>query len=305
MPSRRPILGAAASVLTAGCLGPVRSLTGSDDDCVSGFSVHAAPFQPSDQLPVQLSTGQRDLVDRMVQNGPTDFTTYAGDPPLRDGVYVTVDGTYYRTAIERTTTTDVPAHRLDITWEKGQEAPAEASVVAYGDLPEADQRVLRLAIEGPKAGAERHGHPSERLSLRDSPMPYPNGTDDSRLVNRAETWVRWNDRTYRVTSGDSATTTRYTYRYAASAVAESADGFRDHVAQQYLIRLADLSAAERTIIDQATADGYRECEPASEGLARLRERLPDGRRLPHPYDQEWFVEFERRRYELTITNWIR
>jgi hypothetical protein len=135
-------------------------------------------------------------------------------------------------------------------------------------------------------------------------MPYPNGTDDSRLVAREGTWVRWNDRTYRVTSGEATTTTRYTYRFSVTAVADSAGGFRDHVARQYLLRLADLTDAERTIPERATADGYRECEPASEGLARLRERLPDDGRLPHPYDRSWFVGFDGSRYELSITNWI-
>jgi hypothetical protein len=267
--------------------------------------VHANPFQPSDQLPVQLAAGQRDFVDRLVQNGSTKFATYAGEPPIRDGVYVAVNGTYYRTAVKETGTTEVPAHRLNIMWEKGQKAPTEASVVAYGELPEADQRVLRLAIEGPEAGSEeRRGHPSERLSMRDAPMPYPNGTDDSRLVTQEETWVRWNERTYRITSGDSTTTTRYTYRYSVSAVADNAEGFRNHVVQQYLIRLTDLTDAGRMIIEQATADGYQECEPASEGLERLRKRLPADRQLPHPYDQEWFIQFEESRYELTITNWV-
>lgn len=306
MPSRRAVLGAGASVLTAGCLGPVRSGTGSDDNCVSGFSVHADSFQPAEELPIQLSAGQQDFVDQLVQNGSTELTTYAGDPPLRDGVYISVDETYYRTAIEGTDTTEVPAHRLDIFWEKGQEAPATASVVPYSELPERDQEGLRLAINGPEAsGEERRGHPRESLSVRDAPIPYPNGTDGSRLVNQEETWVRWNERTYRVTSGDPATTTRHTYRHAASAVAESSDRFRQHIVQECLIRLDDLTDAERTILQQAATDSYQECEPASDGLERLRERLPDDRQLPHPHDQEWFVQFEGSRYEFGVTNWIR
>lgn len=306
MPPRRPVLAAAASLLTAGCLGPVRSLTGSDTDCVSGFSVHADPFRPADRLPTAFSAAQRDLVDRIVESGATELETYAGDPPFRDGIYTAANGRYYRTAVERVGTTEVPAHRLDITWERGREAPDEASVVAFTALPEMDRRVLRLAIRGPEVGGgERRGHPSERLSLRDAPMPYPNGTDESRLVNRAETWVRWNDRTYRVTSGEPATTSRYTYRCDVTAVAESASDFRDYVAREYLIRLTDLTDAERSILQQAADDTYQECEPASDGLARLRDRLPDERRLPHPYDQSWFVRFEEAPYELEITNWIR
>lgn len=304
MPSRRPVLAAAASLLTAGCLGPVRSLAGNGDDCVSGFSVTAGAFRPPSELPVRLSASQRRLVDRLLRTQTAEVTTYGGDPPLRDGVYAKQDATYYRTAVARAGTTDVPAHRLDITWEAGREAPTDAAVVAFTELPQSDQRALRLAVRGPKYG-ERRGHPREGLSVRDAPMPYPNGTGDSRFVTRGETWVRWNDRTYRVTSGDPATTTRYTYRCSLTAVADGARSFRDHVVEQYLIPLSDVTDAERTILEQATADGYQECDPGSDGLERLRKRLPDDRRLPHPYDDSWFVQFDGNRYELDITNWIK
>jgi hypothetical protein len=280
--------------------------TGSDDDCVSGFSVRTVPFQPAEDAPVQLSAGEQDVANQLVRGGSAEFTTYTGDPPLRDSIYISMNGAYYRTTIEATDTTEVSAHRLTIMWETGQEAPATASVVPYEELPERDQQGLELAIKGPETGGEkRRGHPRESLSARDAPIPYPNGTTDSRLVNHDETWVRWNERTYHVTSGDSAMTTRHTYRYTASAVADSSEEFRQHIVQQYLIRLTDLTDAERTILQQATAEGYQECEPASDGLERLRERLPDDRQLPHPHDQEWFVQFEESRYRFGITNWIR
>ncbi|MEF8854724.1 MAG: hypothetical protein V5A24_04430 [Haloarculaceae archaeon] len=147
------------------------------------------------------------------------------------------------------------------------------------------------------------------------PVPYPNGTDDSRLVEADVIWVRWNDRTYRVAPGEAATTTRFTARNSLSSVADTADGFPAHVVEQSLIGLSAVTDAEQSILRQAAADdGSEEYGPASEEygpaseeygtaseeLTCLRERLPRDRHLPQPHARDWFLAFGGTRYRLSI-----
>lgn len=305
MPTRRSLLASAATALLAGCLSvPEGPGNGTNDDCVSGFTVSARAFDPAEDLPVKLSDGEQQLVDRVVAEGEYQFETYGGDLPVRDGVYVEHGGSFYRTRAERVGETEVPARVMNIEWEKGRTPPGDATVIPFSDLPPSDRRVVRLAVEGPRYGG-RGERPAEGMRWSDAPMPYPDGADDSRLVG-TETWVRWEGRAYRVWGdGEETTTSRYTFRYAVEEVADGPASFREHVAETYLVRLDDLDDPEREVVRAAVEDVHEECEPASEGLAGLRERLPDDRELPHPPDGAWFVAFDGGRHELSVTNWIR
>lgn len=317
MPSRRAVL--AATLATAGCLRspggtdspdaqPRRSPDAPDgtDTCTGGYLVSADPFDPAEELPVELGDARRSLVGTAVDDGATEVTTYAAGPPVRDGVLVEHDGAFYRTAATETDATEVAARPTDVEWERGVTPPADATVVAYDDLPATDRRALEYAIYGPEYGREKSGHPTEGLAVRDNPVPYPDGATDSRLAGAGETWVRWNERAYRVRVDDEATTTtRYTYRVALARVADGAAGFREHVAGEYLVRLADLPADERAVVEAAVADGHEECEPASAALRGLLDRLPEDGTLPHPRDGSWYVAYDGDRYEFDVTNWVR
>lgn len=302
MQPRRSVLASAGAALLAGCLSAPGDGS-STDDCVSGFTVSAREFAPAEDLPLAFSDDERRLLDRAVAEQGHQFETYGGDPPVPGGVYVEHDGAFYRTRVERVDETEVPARLMNIEWEKGRTPPGAAAVVAFSELPESDRRVLRLAVEGPKYGGHDE-RPTQGMSWNDAPMPYPDGADDSRLVGN-ETWVRWDGRAYRVWGdGEQTTTTRYTFRYEVERVADDPGAFREHVADEYLVRLDDLDGSEREVVRSAVDDSYRECEPASEGLAGLRERLPDDRELPHPRDGAWYVAFDDGRYELLVTNWV-
>jgi hypothetical protein len=304
MSTRRSLLASAGAALLAGCLStPGGPRDGTDDDCVSGFTVSARSFDPAADLPLTPSDGERQLLDRVVAEGTHEFETYGGDPPVRDGVYVEHDGAFYRTRVQRVEETAVPARVMNIEWKQGRTPPGDATVVAFSDLPASDRRALRYAVDGPEYGG-RDGRPSEGMRWTDAPLPYPDGVDDSRLVG-TETWVRFDGRAYRVWGdGEETTTTRYAFRYEVEQVADDPAAFRDHVADAYLVELDDLDGPERDVVGAAVEDSYQECEPASEGLTGLRERLPGGRELPHPNDGAWFVAFDGGRYELSVTNWV-
>lgn len=296
--SRRRVLGLGAALLSAGCSS--RLPIGSDDDCASGFHISGEPFDPATDLVADLDEEGRRIVNEAVENGSAERTTY-GRESLRDGIFVERDGSFYRTNVSTADVESVAAFRLTIEWESDREPPEDATVVAFEELPAADREALELAIYG---SDERERHPSESLTMNDVPAPYPDGGGSSELVDGGVTWVRWDDRAYRVEVDGSDTTERHTFRYEVERVAAGAEEFRAVAASRYRIELDDLSADERGIVREALDDRYRECSPASDPLQGIQNRLPEDRRLPHPGDG-WYVEFDGGEYQLFILQWER
>ena len=318
--NRRRLLGASALLLSGGCLqaspgttpsnssSPGRPTTKSSDSCQGGFEIEARPFTAS-ELTVQLSEEQRELVAEAVQNGPTEVVSY-GQPLLAADVFVEYDGAFYETAYS-TATTEVPAYKLNVSWERGQQTPDNATSITFADLPEADQSALKLAIYGGEEGQvkgggddERDQLPQQSLEMREFPAPYPNGGESSTLVDEGIVWVSWDGRIYRVEMGESTTTERHTRQYRIDHVADDEPAFLEALAAEFLIQFEELPKRERAIVERAIDGGYEECTPASDALANLQTRLPDKKQLPAPNYRSWFVRFEGEDYLLSISQWV-
>lgn len=315
--SRRYVLAAAGTLLTGGCLEAGPSPPAGDDNestregsetgtetCTSGITLSAEPYDPPTDLPVGLDEVEEPIVETAVTEESADFVTY-GSEPLRADVFVRHDGRFYRTDYTVTATETVPAYTMDLFWEEGQTAPDDATVVPFADLPAADQTALEAAAIGPETEGEGDGLPQRTLSIQQYPAPYPDDGANSRLVG-GRTWIRWRDRTMRVDVADSAdgTKERRTLTYTLTAVATGEEEFREFVADEYLVTLADLPSEERSILTAAIEDNYQECAPASSALSGIQERLPADDRLPHPHDDAWYVAFDGERYRVRSTKWV-
>ncbi|QLG60966.1 hypothetical protein [Halorarum salinum] len=318
MPSRRAVLAFGGTAALTGCLGTLPDdpagrtdeprtdeTTGHEagptdgTECQSGTVVRAREFAPD-----ALTAAVHDAVEPLLREAtddPVEVTAYGGDP-FRDGVYVRFDGTYYRTSVTGTDAESVPARLLALDWERGREAPADAGVLAYDDLPESDREALRLAVHGPEYERDE-GLPTEGTSVSEFPAPYPDGAEDSELVGAGETWVRWDGRDYRVELGAETTATRRSYRVALEAVGADEGAFREHVAAEFLLEL-DPSEAERELLAEAADGKYEECEPASDALGALRSRLDGDAELPHPADRSWYVAVDGDRRVVEVTGWV-
>ncbi|WP_254768692.1 hypothetical protein [Salinilacihabitans rarus] len=302
-PSRRHVVALSATLLSTGCLGAKSIGPGSDtepdeDRCHSGVVVRTAGFDPADDLPYQLDRTGRSIVAAAATAEYAEHTTY-GEAPLEADAFVAHDGAFYRTDYAVATVERVPAFSMDVRSDPDQEPPADAAVVAFDDLPAVDRTALGAALN-PEGEDEELGR---QFAVREFPAPYPDGGAASRLVG-ATTWVRWRDRPVRVeVAGESdATRERRTLRYTVERVAETDAEFRQFVADRYLVRLDDLPADQRAIVEAAD-DGYEECRPQSEALAALRSRLAEADSLPTPGRDSWYVAFDDRRFELGITEW--
>lgn len=304
-PSRRHVLALGATLLSPGCLGagsvgPATDAKPDEDRCPSGVVVRADAFDPAADLPYQLDRTQRSIVADAAAAEYVEYVAY-GEAPLDADAFVVHDDAFYRTDYAVATVERVPAFPMDLRSDPDREPPADAAVVAFDDLPEVDREALGAALD-----PEREGEGAPRqFTVREFPAPYPDGGTESRLVGNA-TWVRWRDRPIRAeVAGESdATRERRTLRYAVDRVAETDAGFRRFVADRYLVRLDDLPADQRAVVEATVDDGYEECRPQSEALAALRSRLDGAERLPTPGRDAWYVGFDDRRFELRISEWV-
>lgn len=274
-------------------------------ECTYGFSVHVEPFEPIKQLPMGYCEPDSPcpIIDEAIKKGSATIEQFGG-PPRRANVIVELEGEFYRVYHKTVGTESVPAQRVTLYWERGQTAPDEARTLHYNNLPESDQVALRYLIDGPKYN--NRGHPQEKIKSTEVHAPFPSGTEDSRLNGKKTVWVEWRDRTYKVQLvGPAPNMERATYRYEVSKIACSPEAFREFVIAQYVASLNNPSPALRGLLEKAIKDGYEECEPASSPLEELQSKLEDFPALPHPQDEESYVNFEDRRYLIRVNSWIK
>lgn len=297
---------------------PEGTSTRTTERCIQGFSIEMRPFDATEHATVSLDDDARAIVAEAVENGEAKVVSYGGipfgglvtyDKGANSSVFVVYDGAFYEIdhAVE---TTAVSGYRINVTWERGQEAPADANVVAFADLSEYDRMALRLAAcdngREPNSGPRAAGHPclpTESLSVGDFSVPYPGGGDASRLVGNGVTWVSWDGHILRVELGASTTAERRTHSYTAEKVAGSVVEFREVIASRFLVRLTDLPRNERAIVERAVRNGYEGCGTIVDTVPVLHDRLPVTKRLPGPPSDGWYARFDGEDYLLTLFQW--
>lgn len=299
---------------------PEGTSTRTTERCLGGFTIYTRPFDLTKHATVPLDDDARAVVAEAVENGTAKRVSYGATPfpeltrygneSAESGVFVAYEGAFYE--IDHTVeTTAVPGYEMNVEWERGQEAPADATVVAFADLSEDDRTALRLAAcdngREQNTGPGAAGHPclpTQGMSAGDFPVPYPDGGDASRLVGNGVSWVSWDGRVLRVELGEATEAERRTHRYTAERVAGSAAAFQEVVASRFLVRLRDLPQDERAIVKRAIRDGYEGCGAIAETVPALRERLSEGKALPSPSSDGWYVRFDGSDYLLTLIQWV-
>lgn len=300
--SRRALLGsvAAGTSLLAGCAAVPFFGSG----CPSSYTFYVRPLtdaqladfateEPYDQY----EEAANKLVGTAASDGEATFTTYHS-PPLRAGIYLEHDGTYYRVEREQTATRERTAHQVSIEYDRGKTPPDDANVYSLDELPEADQEAFLSAYpEKLKRGGDPRG-----FSVGGYEYVYPDGAN-SRLLDVGKLWIRYDERPLEVTVGPTETVEEVTYRYTLETIAEDRAAFVSFVHDRFVVVLDGLSDTEREVFEQAIdEEEVDECEPLSEGFAGLKDRLeavPEDRRLD---DMAWPVEYERDTYEVSFSH---
>lgn len=259
---RRTFLATGATLLVgalAGCSRPASSLRMtpvSDADLLDRTSAN----------PDELSDRDQTLVVEAVENGTA--TRVGSRPPFHRELPVEYESAFY-----------------DLSWTKAGERAGTAvtvevdydgdtsglSTVAYGDLSERDRTVVSGLFPPPTT--ERDG---EGYDLGVGGTYTDAQREQSVLVGGDVEAIRYDGTAYPVRI-ETERTTLTVYRYEATAVAPDRETFLAGVRHGHQFTLADLTTAEREVVEAALDDGY-ESDQESAGfeslLDRFREQTP-------------------------------
>ncbi|WP_411963712.1 hypothetical protein [Haloferax sp. YSMS24] len=300
--SRRALLGSvagAATSLLAGCAAVPFFGTG----CPSSYTLYVTPLtdgqladfateEPYDQY----EETANELISTAANDGEATYSTYHS-PPLREGIYVEHEGTYYRVEREQTAEKERSAHLVSIEYERERTPSDDATVLSLDELPEADQEAFLSAYpEKLKRGGDPHG-----FSIGGYEYVYPDGAN-SQLLDAGTVWIRYDGRPLEVTVRGTKTVEEVTYSYTLDEVAADQSAFVAFVRDEFVVTLDGLSEAEREVFEQAIEEDVNECEPLSEGFAGLKERLeavPEEKRLD---DMAWPVTYEGDTYDVSFSH---
>lgn len=295
MYSRRTVIASGITFISAGCTS-VDIFGGRDDQTFCKQEAIAGPFDPAKELPPEYSTDQRALAHRAIRQDAA--TAYYGPRPLKNASYVVMDGAYYRVLLRGSYTEELPALVVTVDWESDQRAPDDATGISFSDLPAVDRMAIRSAVYG---GIYRtQTHPETVLVHAESPVLYPDGTQESVLATRESCWVTWDDRAYHIVVHREETVETSVYEYTASSVATNAERFRELIVDRYLVHLDGLTPEERAILEEAI-DGryYERTDSRDPAFSRLWDRL--GKNTVPESGGRYFIEYEGRRYGLELS----
>lgn len=298
MPSRRAVLAVSGAALTSGCF----LLPG----CRWGTTLRATPVDEIDLYVAEPTGPRRSLVETARQQGSVEVAVTHDLRPFRDGRIVERDGTYYEVRLAETSETEIPALVVNARIREDDESIDDADVLAFDSLPRTDRAALRTLILGPEHQfVEYDGPPqSGRFTATDSPIPYPDGIEHSRLREAGESWVEWGDQQYHVDVLRDGTMTQQSLRYELAAIGTSREAVRNHVIPDDPIQFDDLSEEERAVMDEAIDGEYETCEERPPEFQAIVDRLEraDGSH-GHTPDRVWYVEYRGSTYEVSVGQW--
>ncbi|UPV77225.1 hypothetical protein M0R89_22920 (plasmid) [Halorussus limi] len=209
------------------------------------------------------------------------------------------DNSYYYVELANSYTAELPALVLSVTWNPRQTPSPNATVLSFPDLPESDQLALRSTVYG--GLYKPQVYPETILDFSASPVPYRDGTAESTFVDEGELWVRWEGRAYEVTAHRTTTMEKLVHEYTAERVAESAESFRELIADRHIIRIEPPTPEEQAILDAAVTDGYHETtQSPSRAWHRLLERLRETA-FPEAH-YTWYVDYDGEWYTLSLSS---
>ncbi len=283
---RRRFLASGTAILgvaLAGCAHP---------DVVLDFEAASAE-DVADEVSVAPEPGseEHDVVTAAIENGST---TRTGRRELFDRTSaVRIDDSFYEVSETRIATGEATVYEILIDFDPA-DATASLGEIDYADLPAIDRERLDTPVtdEDPPSG--------EGFDVGVSYGTAEEVGSDSVFVpdQQYDVLVYEGDR-YRV-EVESRTTEEAEYRYEATEVADSVEGYADQVRDRYLFTLSGLSEAEREVVREAIDGAYFEDTDAFQSVVeRLREH--DGIDVQEFYGT-WLLAYEGAEY-LAYAEW--
>ncbi|MEE6208903.1 hypothetical protein U3A55_01855 [Salarchaeum sp. III] len=169
---------------------------------------------------------------------------------FHDANAVRVNGTVYEVSETRLDSTEVTEYELRLDFNPADETPSRGEI-AYTELPPADERRLDEIVTSES---------KRTVEGEDIVVHYGTADEVGESVfvpdPQYDILVYEGDR-YRVTV-TSHESTRETYRYEVTQVADSVDAFVSRIRERYRFTLSGLSEGEREVVETAIDEGYFE-----------------------------------------------
>lgn len=297
--SRRRLLQstvAAGATVLAGC--SARSLGNecSAETTVSMQPVRGAHVSNEYSTPLDsLSPVTRSLVADAIDDGDATRRGYYA-PDVRAEFVSTAPGrTYYRVTIEAHDRTSTTGYEYALEFGNGTREPADDDPVHQFDALPAHDRESLLGVIG-NGHRVRDGH-GTTLSVV---FAYEGEREREQSVFVPEgdvQYVRWEGVPLRISFDGERSVSVADHTVTAEPVADSEAAFAERLFETRGVVLDDLTAAQRDVVSQARDGMYEACEPHSDGVADLLERLTlDGGAFASfaRYDGDWYFTAVRR-----------
>ena len=257
---RRRLLAATATALAlplAGCSEPAAgslSMMAMESDSAIGRQYAGSTDG--------LSSQRRALVEAAIAGEAPRRT--GRSPPYEASRPLVHDSAVYEISHEVVDTRQVTRYTIRIDYDP---ETTPSAVVAYADLPAADQRALEGQVppgEEPPTG--------EGFDL-DSTYRYPVDAESALLEDEYD-GVSYEGETYRIEIEPDREVTVETYEYRAERIADSAAELGRQLRERYLFTFSGLSEEQQRIVDEATSI-YRPDDGIPEAFRSLADRIRD------------------------------
>lgn len=251
------VLAGLAGCSAAGSI-DLRAVNDSELAEAASRSFDREPARPGGDTPPAI------VLQETISNGSSTYTGVA--PPIEPGLPFEVDGRYYNLtyAVVDTSSASRVSIRIDYN---GTEANGTA--IEFSQLPPVDKEALRTLLP------PRDVPPTEGYELGVGAVYNDTELNQSVLApNTRYDVVIYEGERYPILVEEPEPVTVKTFRYEAREVASTASTYARELRSEYLFTLSNLSEAERSVIDEAIAEGGYYAESSDDsGFESLVERF--------------------------------
>lgn len=296
IPRRRLLesVGVTGGALAAGCLSlPSRTVSCPNEIHISLDEASKNRGLNEFNAPVEgLSFATRTVVADALETGDATARGYYLPNPRTEYVVTGSNEHFYRVTTTERNRTETTGYEYAVEIGVNESTVSDEQVHRFEELPDQDRESLRSAL------GNTHLIHAPHYTSFSVVFAYEHDEDreQSVFVPDADVqYVEWEDTLLRVTFEAQRPVTIASATVTTDRVATSPDEFVAHIRAAHGVVLDDLTSRQREIVTRAIEDGYTECNPHSEPVTALLDRLSlDGR------DDAWLARYDDSWYFLTI-----
>ncbi|ELZ60973.1 hypothetical protein C467_02008 [Halorubrum hochstenium ATCC 700873] len=236
----------------------------------------------------------RRVVREAIKDG--SGTAMATDPPVKRGLPLAYEGSYYE--IDWNATGTEPGTAFAVGVDLNGTAPADETVW-FEELSERDRRLLGDLLT---ATSEREPRlsPGPEIAI---PEEYTIAeTNESVLLSGEYSAVRYNGTVYPFVLEERREVTLTRYRYTVSRVADSTNSYAQQLRDEHLFRLSGLSEGERSVMNEAIDGVYYAEDTDDKSFRSIMDQFSAESAIEaDSYGGTWLVRYDGKVYTADLS----